>query len=225
MNQTYITILVGAGAGLIVFARSVFKDGRAHRKDLGKRLEAVNLKPAASRSVDFPYHPGEPEGYAGFTDYHAMLQTITDDLVERDTEWQFRTIGFAKGFLNAVLARAGDLGNARGVFRVSDAKEGDAEAIEWMVLMQKEGTDAASPSTSNLSSTIQKVASEIYAAGPCRIKYWNSIPEDRGDASAEPGMSSGRLIELGSLMRNAERRGEVVGAGAQLMSLDTRHAV
>lgn len=214
MNQTYITILVGAGAGLVVFARNVFKNGRE-----------AGAKPAASPSVDFSYHPGEPEGYAGFTDHHAMLQTITDDLVERDTEWQFRTIGFAKGFLSAVLARAGDLGNAQGVFRVPDATEGDAEAIEWMVLMQTEGTDTASPSTSNLNSTIQKVASEICAAGPCRVKYWSKTPEDRGDAPAEPGMSSGRLIELGSIMRNAERRGEVLGAGAQLMFLDTRHAV
>lgn len=214
MNQTYITLLLGAGAGLAVFARRVFKNGRE-----------AGAKPAASPSVDFSYHPGEPEGYAGFTDHHAMLQTLTDDLVERDTEWQFRTIGFAKGFLNAVLARAGDLGNAQGVFRVPDAKEGDAEAIEWMILMQKEGTDTAAPSTSNLNSALQKVASDICANGPCRVKYWDHIPEDRDDAPAEPGISSARLIELASLMHDAERRGALLGGGAQRLSLATPQAV
>jgi hypothetical protein len=220
MNQIYIAILVGVGA-VLVFLVNSFINGSDVRRNFAKNgLEAVDPKTAASKPVDFYYCPNEPKGYAEFTDYHAMMQAITDSIVSRDTDWQFEVLGFAKGFLSKVLARTGDLDNARHVFRVFDATQEDEEAIGWMALMQTEGTDNASPSTTNLHSAVQRVASEISTTGPCRIKYWDNAPENQSKDIAEAGISSERLLELRSLMQNAERRGELLGASAQIMPLD-----
>jgi hypothetical protein len=220
MNQTYIAILIGVGAGIILLISILIKGSRVPQKHAGNELEAVCPKPAASQSVDFSYYPGGPEGYAAFTDYHAMLQAITDDIVDHDADWQFETLGFARGFLITVLARTGDLENARHVFRVLDTKEGDAAAIGWMCLMQTEGTDNASPSTSNLKSMVERVASEISTTGPYRVKYWDKAPEGQNENLAEAGISSERLLELRNLMQNAERRGELLGTSAQIMPVN-----
>lgn len=213
MKQAIITILIGASAGLVAFVGAL--SNIRHVKQV--RAAARRPGPGASQSLDFRYCPGEPKGYAGYTDHIAMLQTITDDLVGRDTDWQFRTIGFAQGFLGTVLLRTGDLADAPGIFRMMDVTEDDAATIGWIALMQTEGTDNALPSTSNLKSIVCGIASELVSTGPCRSKFWSETRGDREENPEEDGMASGRLRELTNIMKNAERRGALLAAGAQIM--------
>ena len=220
MNTTNIALLAGASLVLAVFGGVMSKhvvDLRAHTR---RRQELPLPEPVELPSVDFFYYPGEPSGYAGFTDYHAMSQSITDDLVAREFDWQFKTAGFAAGFLNAVWARTRSAENAPHVFRVTGATADDVEAIRWMVTRQQEGTDNASPSTSNLRSMVLKVASDMATNGPCRVKYWSKADEDENQGLAEAGISAERLLEYKRLMQLAEQRGELLGARAQIMPVD-----
>ncbi|WP_321806917.1 hypothetical protein [Burkholderia sp. BCC1993] len=215
MKQAIITLLIGASAGLVAFVGALNNSRRVKQV----RAAARRPGPAASSSLDFRYYPGEPKGYAGYTDHIAMLQTITDDLVGRDAEWQFRRIGFAEGFLGTVLLRAGDSEGAPGIFRMTDVTEDDAAAIGWIALMQTEGTDNALPSTSNLKSIVCGIASELVSTGPCRSKFWSETRDDREENPEEDGLASERLRELMNIMKNAERRGASLAAGAQIMPL------
>lgn len=220
MNATNIALLVGAGLVLAVLGGVMGK----HVVDLTARAkrpqESVPPESVASPPVDFHYYPGEPAGYAGFTDYHAMLQTITDDLVAREFDWQFKTVGLAAGFLSAISAKTEDSENVQRTFRVTDVSMDDAEAIRWMGIMQREGTDNASPATSNLKSMMLRVASDMSTAGPCRVKYWSKAAEDQNQDLAEAGISPARLLEFRRLMQLAEQRGQLLGASAQIVPVD-----
>ncbi|RQS04906.1 hypothetical protein DIE06_37120 [Burkholderia sp. Bp8998] len=211
MKQTIITILIGASVGLVAFVGAL--NNSRHIKQ--RRAAARKPAPTASPSMDFQYYPDEPKGYAGYTDHIAMLQTITDDLVGRDADWQFRTIGFAKGFLGAVLRRTDGSNDTLGIFRMTDVTESDAAAVGWIALMQTEGTDNGLPSTSNLNSIVCGIASELASTGPFRSKFWSETRGDREEHPEEGGMTSERLPELTNVLKDAERRGELLVAGAQ----------
>ena len=220
MNWTHVALSIGTIVVLAVLVSAFGRHISTLRKHSPRRQETVMPEPVESTSLDFFYYPGEPSGYAGFTDYHAMSQSITDDLVAREFDWQFKTAGFAVGFLNAVWARTRSAENAPHVFRVTGATADDVEAIRWMVTRQQEGTDNASPSTSNLRSMVLKVASDMATNGPCRVKYWSQAGEDENQGLAEAGISAERLLEYKRLMQLAEQRGELLGERAQILPVD-----
>jgi len=171
----------------------------------------------ASPSPDFQYFPGEPTGYAGYTDRVAMQQTITDDLVDHDAAWQFRTIGFAKGFLGKVLQRIDRSEGVHSIFRLVGTNEDDVAAVGWMALMQTQGTDNAYPSTFNLKSGVDQIASEMSVTGPCRAKFWDRVEDSRKGNPEKSRIALERLSELTHLMRNAACRGEMLAASAQIV--------
>ncbi|MET0309768.1 MAG: hypothetical protein ABW023_13760 [Sphingomonas sp.] len=223
MDQTAIAILIVVGAGLVVLARNLDDIPDAKLWRLQRKSAAIGSKEpksAESPLLDFPYCPGKPEGYAGYTDYNAMLQTINDDLVDRDTEWQFRTIGFAKGFLSELLIRTGSAEDATSTFRAVDASRDDAMTIGWMAFMQTAGADNASPSTSNMTSAVLRVAADLPLTGPYRNKFWSKARDGLKEDPAEAGISSERLLALAALLQDAERRGQLLAAKSQIVPLD-----
>ena len=201
MGQTIITILIGASAGMFVLARALSNSLYMKRRQARRRWETIKPrmprpKPVASATLDFRYYPGAPEGYAGYTDYNAMLQTINDDLVARDTDWQFKSVGFAKGFLASLFVRSSRAHDALGIFRLMDAQQDDAITLGWMALMQTKGTDNAEPSTSNLKLIIDKVSSDISTSGPYRSKFWSKARDGLHEDQEQADVSSERLLEL-----------------------------
>ncbi|HHT8904394.1 TPA: hypothetical protein ACT5CR_007353 [Burkholderia cenocepacia] len=199
MKQTVLAILVGACAGLLAFVAAV---NNSRQKQAAPRVP----RPDASPSLDFQYFPGEPKGYAGYTDHISMQQTVNDDLVEHDADWQFSRIGFAKGFLRTVLRRADRSPSAPGIFRMEGVSEDDAMTIEWIARMQTDGIDNASPSTSNLKSIVDGMASDIASTGPRRSTFGSRAGVDGREGMERDEISSERLRELTKLMRDAERR-------------------
>lgn len=213
MKQTVLAVLIGACAGLIAFVAAV-NDSRRSRQ---KQAAARNPRPAASPSLDFQYFPGEPKGYAGYTDHVSMQQTVNDDLAERDADWQFSSIGFAKGFLRTVLLRADRSQSEPGIFRMAGVSRDDAMTIEWIARMQTEGVDNAPPSTSNLKSIVDGIASDISSTGPRRAKFWRSAGGDGREGMEHDEIPAERLRELTERMRDAERRGESRAADARIV--------
>lgn len=65
MKHTVLAILVGACAGLLAFVAAV---NNSRQKQAAPRVP----RPDASPSLDFQYFPGEPKGYAGYTDHVSM---------------------------------------------------------------------------------------------------------------------------------------------------------
>ncbi|KAB0686348.1 hypothetical protein [Burkholderia territorii] len=212
MKQTIVVILVGASAGLIAFVGALRISGYIQQR----RATALKSRPVKAPTLSFHYYPGAPKGYAGYTDRNSMLQTVTDDLVDHDADWQFTTIGFAKGFLSTVLLRTGESDDSHYIFSVVNRSDSDATAIRWLSRMQTKGTDNALPSTSNLKSVVCGIASDISIDGPRRTKFWGEARGDCSEHSEEGRVSSERLRELTILMRNAEQRGESLAAGAQI---------
>lgn len=130
----------------------------------------INLASAASDS--FEIFPGRPEGYAGYTDYTAMSVDVNDDLATRQPAQQFALLGFGNGFLQGVPNRLPDVeGSCRTHFRVIDASQQYRESIGWLTYLQRSGTDNAAPSTENLHSVIQSVASAVCSKGPITMKF------------------------------------------------------
>ncbi|MDO7837496.1 hypothetical protein Q4610_20860 [Sphingobium sp. HBC34] len=120
----------------------------------------------------FQHHPGRGVGYAGYTDHAAMGYEVNDSLLWQSPEMQFELVGFAKGFLEGILSRDGLNG---GQFQIIDATSADRDALGWLALMQRKGTDNAAPSTDNLATIITLVARELNGAGPLRIPYWEKF--------------------------------------------------
>ncbi|SPV16228.1 Uncharacterised protein [Burkholderia cenocepacia] len=146
------------------------------------------------------------ERLCGIHRHISMQQTVNDDLVEHDADWQFSRIGFAKGFLRTVLRRADRSPNAPGIFRMERVSEDDAMTIEWIARMQTDGIDNASPSTSNVKSIVDGMASDIASTGPRRSTFGSRAGVDGREGMERDEISSERLRELTKLMRDAERR-------------------
>ncbi|SPU97270.1 Uncharacterised protein [Burkholderia cenocepacia] len=215
MKHTVLAILVGACAGLLAFVAAV---NNSRQKQAAPRVPRSDASP----SLDFQYFPGEPKGYAGYTDHISMQQTVNDDLVEHDADWQFSRIGFAKGFLRTVLRRADRSPSAPGIFRMEGVSEDDAMTIEWIARMQTDGIDNASSSTSNLKSIVGGMASDIASTGPRRSTFGSRAGVGGREGLERDEISAERLRELTKLMRDAERRGASRAAHARIVPRESR---
>ncbi len=154
------TGLAGASIGLVVSSYSIQKKLRAARKRAQKAAEA-------SQTIDFPYYPGEPQGYLHFTDRCAM-DFETDKAMPQDLRERLRLIAFGHAFLQVIQARpfSGSLNwDQRQTLPCSGSPE-DLKWVEWLLTMQSEGTDNAGPSTAMLAERMRDLAAALDESDP-----------------------------------------------------------
>jgi hypothetical protein len=151
---------------------------------------------ASVASDSFEIFPGRPEGYVGYTDYTAMSVDVNDDLATRQPAQQYALLGFGNGFLQGVRSRLPDVeGSCRTHFHIIDGSQQYKELIGWLTYLQRSGTDNAGPSTENLHSVIQSVASAVGAKGPITMKFWDKVHKKQSESLDASGTSREMLRE------------------------------
>ena len=168
--------------------------------------------PIALASVardSFEVFPGRPEGYVGYTDYTAMSVDVNDDLATRQPAQQYALLGFGNGFLQGVRSRLPDVeGSYRTHFRIIDASQKYKEMIGWLTYLQRSGTDNAGPSTENLHSVIQSVASAVGSKGPITMKFWDKVHNKQSENLDASGTSPEMLREWTEIYHTAFVEGQ-----------------
>lgn len=144
-------------------------------------VSVVRGRNAADATARFDVHPGRPEGYAGFTDHHAMRATLNGDLIARSPEAQFALVGLGVGLLDDLLPRLRDRTMPTTV-AFGDIPDSGAAAVRWLGVMQATGTDTAAPSTLNLHAALQESSVQLCTTGPIMSGYWagESEADERG---------------------------------------------
>ncbi len=144
-------------------------------------VSVVRGRNAADATARFHVHPGRLEGYAGFTDHHAMRATLNGDLIVRSPEAQFALVGLGVGLLDDLLPRLRDR-TVPTTVAFGDIPASGAAAVRWLGVMQATGTDTAVPSTLNLHAALQEAAVQLCTTGPIMSGYWagESETEERG---------------------------------------------
>lgn len=152
----------------------------------------INL--AFVASDQFEFFPGRAEGYAGYTDYTAMSVDVNDDLAARPPADQYALTGFGNGFLEGLFSRISEIdSNNRLQFCASDTIDKNREMIGWLAFLQASGIDNAGPSTENLQSVLQSVATKLRTGGPITTPYWSSAAAGQNEDSAADGVDAEML--------------------------------
>ena len=154
------TGIAGAGVGLVVSFYLIQTKWRAARKRAQKAAEA-------SQSIDFPYYPGEPQGYLHFTGRQAMALE-TEKAMPQHLRERLRLIAFGHAFLQVIQARpfSGSLDwDQRQTLPCSGTPE-DLKSVQWLLTMQSKGTDTAGPSTAMLAGRMEDLAAALDESDP-----------------------------------------------------------
>ena len=101
-------------------------------------------------AIEFAYRPGEPQGYAMFTDRYAMSAEADRALSALGSTERLKGIFFAVGFLEAVIARLVETAPSGCVLQCFPTDDKEREMLAMLVHLQQLGTDNAEPSTSLL---------------------------------------------------------------------------
>lgn len=158
----------------------------------------------------FAFHPGHPEGYAGYTDRTAMNVAVNDDLAAREAEEQFAMLGFACGFLDAIEGKVAGAAQPPGriVFRFPAAERHDRQLLGWLAWLQLSGTDNAGPSTANLHSVIRSTSAQVCADGPLTMNFWFKVHEGKQESLQHSGTTSAMLDAWCAIHQSAREAGQ-----------------
>lgn len=91
---------------------------------------------------------------------------------------------------------------------VIDASQQYRESIGWLTYLQRSGTDNAAPSTENLHSVIQSVASAVCSKGPITMKFWDRVHNKQGESLDASGASPEMLKEWTDIYETAFIEGQ-----------------
>lgn len=185
------------------------------RSAMGNPQSKWPIQLASVASDSFEIFPGRPEGYVGYTDYTAMSVDVNDDLAARQPAQQYALLGFGSGFLQEVRNRLPEVAGAgRTRFRVLDTSQRYKESIGWLAYLQQSGTDNAPPSTENLYSVVQSVASAVGSKGPITMKFWDKVHNKQSESLDASGTSPEMLKEWTGIYETAFAEGQQQARGA-----------
>jgi hypothetical protein len=207
--------LILLGVALAATYRGSRQSNRPAAPPIREKRQILSTVPTLSPTGDFRYYPGAPKGYAGYTDHVAMKHTLNAALLDLPPDLQFPLIGFARGFLVGILARAGEGEEGRQLlFRTAFPSDEDRKRLEWIAHMQESGTDNAGPSTHNMSDALYSVVQDLRSTGPYRHGYWDKALDGAKESLTDSGISHERLTELVEMMEREQKHGEQLAAGA-----------
>ena len=138
LPEWFRTGIAGAGIGLSGFLLSHPDEMRGQRGNVHRR------RPKPRGASDFPYYPGQPQGYLQFSDRHAMA-VETEKAMPQDPRERLRLIAFGHAFLQVIQARpfSGSLDwDQRQTLPCSGTPE-DLKSVQWLLTMQSKGADTA----------------------------------------------------------------------------------
>lgn len=209
-----LAVLAGAIALLLVWRwRTVALSGYPRLRRFGGGKASKWPVPLARHAADgFAFHPGHPEGYAGYTDRTAMNVDVNDDLAAREPDDQFAMLGFACGFLDGIEEKVAGAARPSGriVFRFPAAERHDRELLGWLGYLQLSGTDNAGPSTANLHSVIRATSAQVCADGPLMMNFWFKVHEGKQE-SLQHSRTTPAMLDAWRAIHQAARE-----AGQQL---------
>lgn len=202
-GAAFAVLAVAIAVVLVWRWRTVARAGNVKRSKQPVRL--------ARHAADcFAFHPGHPEGYAGYTDRTAMNVAVNDDLAAREAEEQFAMLGFACGFLDAIEGEVAGAARPCGriVFRFPAAERRDRQLLGWLAWLQRSGTDNAGPSTENLHSVIRATSAQVCADGPLTMNFWFKVHEGKQESLQHSRTTPAMLDAWRAIHQSAREAGQ-----------------